>query len=471
MTAPPEQLSVLDAGFLGAEDSDPNVSLAIGAVAVLAGPMPDFATLRVTLAERVLAVPRLGQVLRTRPLGLGPPEWVDDPQLDITRHIRRAALPRPGDDAALFDWVAEVMERRLDRDHPMWECWVVDGLTCNRWAILMKIHHCVADGVAATHLLARLCDDSPEPPGPQAPRAPRSADFPQAGSLNPVDWVTGAWRTALDVTAVAGKIVHGAGEIVTGLLTPSPSSLTGRVTARRRFAGAEVALADVARVCERFDVTVNDVALGAITDSFRSMLLARGVRPTPNALPTLVPVSVRSPACAGVADNRVSVMLPHLPVDQADPVAQLRTVHERLTKAKASGQRQAGSALVAMAGAVPFALTAWAVRALSRLPQRGVALLATNVPGPRRRVTVAGRELIRLLPVPPIALRMRTAVAILSYADHLGFGIMSDYDADVDVDALAAGIEQAVARLAQIAVAPSRDTPLGTLALVPGGLV
>ncbi|UGU34093.1 wax ester/triacylglycerol synthase family O-acyltransferase [Mycolicibacterium smegmatis] len=468
MTAP-EQLSVLDAGFLEAEDSDPNVSLAIGAVAVMAGPMPDFETLKATLAERILSVPRLRQVLHTRPLDLGAPEWVDEPHLDITRHIRRAALPRPGDDAALHDWVAEVMERRLDRDHPLWQCWVADGLPANRWTILIKIHHCVADGVAAAHLLTRLCDDGPEPAVPHAtpPAAPRPSLF----SLNPVEWVTGAWRTAMDVTGIAGKVLHGAGEIVSGLLTPAPSSLTGPVTARRRFAAAEVSLADVARVCERFDVTVNDVALAAITASFRSMLIARGVAPGPNALPTLVPVSVRPPTGAGNdRANQVSVMLPNLPVDQADPVAQLQAVHTRLSKAKASGQRQAGSALVTMAAAAPFPLTAWAVRALTRLPQRGVAMLATNVPGPRRRVTILGREVIRLLPVPPIALRMRTAVAILSYADHLAFGIISDYDAEVDVDAVAAGIEQAVARLAQIAVAHIRSTPLGTLALVPGGL-
>lgn len=465
----PEQLSVLDAGFLEAEDSDPNVSLAIGAVAVMAGPMPDFDTLRATLADRILSVPRLRQVLRTRPLDLGAPDWVDDPHLDLTRHVRRAALPRPGDDAALFGWVADIMERRLDRDHPLWQCWVVDGLPCNRWAILMKIHHCVADGVAAAHLLARLCDDGPEPREPQAHRASAPGLSPTF-SLNPIDWVTGVWRTAADVAAVAGKVVNGAGEIVNGLLTPAPSSLTGPVTARRRYNAAEVSLADVARVCERFDVTVNDVALAAITDSFRSMLIARGVVPTPNALPTLVPVSVRSQSGSDVVDNRVSVMLPHLPVEQADPVAQLRTVHDRLTKAKAGGQRQAGSALVTLANAVPFPLTAWAVRALTRLPQRGVAMLATNVPGPRRRVTVLGCEVIRLLPVPPLAMRLRTAVAILSYADHLTFGVLSDYDAELDVDALAAGIERAVTRLAQISVAPIRTTPLGTLALVSGGM-
>ena len=222
------------------------------------------------------------------------------------------------------------------------------------------------------------------------------------------------------------------------------------MTTLRRYATVEVSLEDVARVCDRFEVTVNDVALAAITDSFRTMLMRRGEEPQRNSLRTLVPVSVRSNDAADKTDNRVSVMLPYLPVEKADPVAQLRTVHTRLTKAKASGQRQAGNMFVSAANAMPFAFTAWTVRALTRLPQRGVVTLATNVPGPRKRLRVMGREVIRLLPVPPIALQLRTGIAILSYADHLVFGIIGDYDAAPDVDELADGIKRAVARLTAI---------------------
>jgi diacylglycerol O-acyltransferase / wax synthase len=230
-----------------------------------------------------------------------------------------------------------------------------------------------------------------------------------------------------------------------------------------------VALEDVARVCESFDVTVNDVALAAITDSFRTMLMRRGEQPKRNSLRTLVPVSMRSNDAADKTDNRVSVMLPYLPVEKADPVQQLQAVHRRLTKAKGGGQRQAGRVFVSAANAIPFPLTAWTVRALTRLPQRGVVTLATNVPGPRRRQRIMGREVIRLLPIPPIALGLQTGIAILSYADHLSFGITADYDAAPDVDELASGIERAVAHLAAISKAPTRSTSKGTLALVHGG--
>jgi diacylglycerol O-acyltransferase / wax synthase len=469
-----EQLTMLDAGFLQAEDSDRHVSLAIGAVSVLAGPMPDFDSLATTLAERILAVPRFRQVLRTQPLDLGAPRWVDDTNLDISHHVRRAALPRPGDDAALFRWVAEVMERRLDRDRPLWECWIVDGLAHNRWAILMKVHHCIADGIAATHMLARLCDNAV---GGTFATEIRAAHEPTQGglrlpvlSLNPIDWIAGAWRTSLGVTAAAGQVVQGALELAGGLLRPAASSsLTGPVTTMRRYATVEVSLEEVTRICDRFDVTINDVALAAITDSFRTMLLRRGEQPQRNSLRTLVPVSVRPNDATDKTDNRVSVMLPYLPVEKADPIAQLRTVHARLTKAKASGQRQAGNIFVSAANAIPFPFTAWTVRALTRLPQRGIVTLATNVPGPRKRMRVLGREVIRLLPVPPLALQLRTGIAILSYADHLAFGIIGDYDAAPDVDELAVGIERAVARLTAVSAGHWRSTPVGTLALVQGG--
>jgi diacylglycerol O-acyltransferase len=392
----------------------------------------------------------------------------------VSHHVRRAALPRPGDDAALFRWIAEVMEHRLDRDRPLWECWIVDGLAHNRWAILMKVHHCIADGIAAAHMLTQLCDKAvgngavtdiravPQParPGLRLPSL----------SFNPIDWMSGAWRTSLEVTNAAGQLVQGAVEIAGGLLRPAAaSSLTGPVTKMRRYATVEVSLEEVTKICDRFEVTVNDVALAAITDGFRTMLIRRGEQPQRNSLRTLVPVSVRSRDAADKTDNRVSVMLPYLPVEKADPIAQLRTVHARLERAKASGQRQAGNVFVSAANAIPFPFTAWTVRALTRFPQRGVVTLATNVPGPRKRLRVMGREVLRLLPIAPLALQLRTGIAILSYADHLAFGIIGDYDAAPDVDELARGIERAVARLTAVSAGHWRSTPVGTLALVQGG--
>jgi diacylglycerol O-acyltransferase len=140
-------------------------------------------------------------------------------------------------------------------------------------------------------------------------------------------------------------------------------------------------------------------------------------------------------------------MLSYLPVDQDGPVKQLRLVHARLDRVKNSGEREAASAFVTLTNYLPFAATAWTVRLLTRLRQQSVVTLATNVPGPRQRLQVLGLPVVGLLPVPPIALQLRTVIGMLSYVDELVFGILADYDAVPDVDALASGIELGVARL------------------------
>jgi diacylglycerol O-acyltransferase / wax synthase len=447
-----EQLKTLDAGFLMAEDSDRNVSLAIGGIAVVEGSAPDYGEFKEILAERIRAIPRCTQMLRTQPFDVGAPQWVDDPDFDLGRHVRRVAVPRPGGDTELFGVVADVLERRLDRDRPLWECWVIEGLKGNRWAILMKIHHCVADGVSATRMLTRLCDDVDGGPPARPTRVKRAAVVhlkpvpdPTPPSTNPL---SNLWRAATNVTDAATRTVSGAAELAAGLLRPNTdSSLVGPVTAMRRYRAVRVPLADIEQVCRKFDVTVNDVALTAITAGFRSVLLHRGDEPKPDSLRTLVPVSVRSPDTLDKPGNRLSVMLPYLPVEQDDPIQQLRIVHSRMNRAKQGGQRQAGNMAVSASNYFPFMWSAWAIRLLTRLPQRGIVTLATNVPGPRRQLRMMGGRVASLLPIPPIAMRLRTGVAVLSYADELVFGITADYNSGADVDELANGIEKAVTRL------------------------
>ena len=448
-----EQLKTLDAGFLMAEDSDRNVSLAIGGIAIVDGSAPDHEQFKDTLAERIQAIPRCTQMLRTQPFDVGAPQWVDDPGFDLNRHVRRIAVPRPGEDTELFRVVADVLERRLDRDRPLWECWVIEGLKGNRWAILIKIHHCVADGISMTRILTRLCDHidgdafaRPAAAKRTAAAHPHLRPVPDPKPLsNPLD---NLWRAATSITNAATRTVSGAAEIATGLLRPAAgSSLVGPVTAMRCYRAVRVPLSEVEQVCRKFDVTVNDVALTAITEGFRSVLLHRGEEPRADSLRTLVPVSVRSPEALDRPGNRLSVMLPYLPVEQDDPIQQLRIVHSRLNRAKQGGQRQAGNMAVSMSNYVPFMFSSWVIRFLTRLPQRGIVTLATNVPGPRRQLEMMGRKVARLLPIPPIALRLRTGVAVLSYADDLVFGITADYDAGADVDELADGIKIAVARL------------------------
>jgi diacylglycerol O-acyltransferase / wax synthase len=450
-----EHLTALDASFLEAEDSDPHVNLAIAGVSIVAGPVPRQEELVAAFAERVAKVPRCTQVLHTHPLDLGSPEWVDDPRFDISHHVHRVALPEPGDDAELFEMIATVMQHRLDRERPLWECWIIEGLADNRWATMMKLHHCIADGIATTQMLAKLSDSGGGDTFAKNIRAAQEPDAPvlrlPTMVMNPLAWLGGLWHTAIAAANAAEHAAVGVAELTAALLSSPPeSSLTGPVTTMRRYTAARVRLAEMQKVSQAFDVTLNDVALAAITDSYRSLLLSRGEQPHHDSLRTLVPVSVRSMKDFHRTDNQVSAMLPLLPIDEADPVKQLELVHSRLTAAKASGQREGATAFLAAVNSVPFTLSAWTLRLLSRLPQHAVTALATNVPGSRGRQKLMGREVLEVLPVPPIALQLRTGIAMVSYADSFVFGITGDHDSAPDLDQLAAGIKQAVTRLAAI---------------------
>ncbi len=129
-----ERLTALDAGFLQAEDSDSHASLAVAVLAIMEGPAPEFAELQAAVEERSAEVPRMRQMLHSFPLDISAPQWVTARNFDIAHHVRRHAVTAPGDDAAVYRAVAEVMERRLDRSRPLWETWVFDGLGDGRWA-------------------------------------------------------------------------------------------------------------------------------------------------------------------------------------------------------------------------------------------------------------------------------------------------------------------------------------------------
>nr|WP_156770900.1 wax ester/triacylglycerol synthase domain-containing protein [Mycobacterium gordonae] len=153
-----DRLSTVEASFLEAEDADRHLSMAIGALAVIDGPGPGRDELIAALSDRLGSVPRLRQVVHQRPLQVAAPELVVDNNFDITHHVRWAVVPQPADESALFRTVTDLMERRLDRDHPLWECWVIEGLPERRWVVLLKIHHCLADEVGAIRILTSISD-------------------------------------------------------------------------------------------------------------------------------------------------------------------------------------------------------------------------------------------------------------------------------------------------------------------------
>jgi WS/DGAT/MGAT family acyltransferase len=451
-----ERLNPMDAQFVDAEDQDSHASFAIASIAVFEGPAPSYEEFLRAIEGRLPLVPLYRRKLRTVPLRLGPPVWVDDPNFDLRYHVRQTALPAPGGDAELRNLIARVMGQRLDRDYPLWEYWLVQGLSDGRWALISKVHHSMVDGISGTDLYRVIFDLSPEPAQPAAeqrhvaaePSALRlAADASRDMLMRPLRETLALTGTLSHPSAAAGQAgaaVRAVARLAGSAWPASGSSLSGPIGRQRRYAWARASLDDVKTIRQALGGTVNDVVLAAISGGFRALLLSRGERPGPHTIPSLIPVSVRAPGEESIYENRLSVIVANLPVHVADPVDRLAVVRGELAELKASNEAAAGEALVARGRFVPYPVASLAVRLAYRLPQREIVTVTTNVPGPRQPLYGLGRRLLEIIPYVPIATTLRTGVSIFTYCGQVTFGITGDYATTADIDVLARGIEDGV---------------------------
>jgi len=465
-----DRLNPLDALFVDAEDADPHTSMAIASIAVFEGPAPSHQEFLAYLAGRLPQVPRYRQKLRAVPFRLGRPVWADDPDFDLDYHVRRTALPAPGGDEELAALMARVMSQRLDRDHPLWEYWVAEGLAEDRWALISKVHHCMVDGVSGTDLYRVIFDFSPEPsPAAADSRAVSAEPSPvQLAALAALDVIALPAREALALTDAMADPAGAARQVTDtaralAKLTPAMrpatgSSLSGHIGRQRRYTWARASLDDVKAIKRKLGGTVNDVALAAISGGFRTLLLARGEEPGPHMVRSLVPVSVRAPGEEDVYNNQVSAVLADLPVHIADPVERLAAVQAELLALKTSREAEAGEALTAVGRYTPFPVASWWVRLGFALPQRDIVTVTTNVPGPQQPLYGMGRRIAEIIPYVPIATTLRTGVSIFSYCGKMTFGITGDFATSPDLDVLAHGIEDGISELLKASHRRTRPT-------------
>ena len=459
-----EVLNSLDASFIDAEDQDRNASFAIASIAVFDGPAPSYEEFLAAIRRRLPLVPIYRRKLRKVPFNLGPPVWVDDPNFDLRYHVRQTALPAPGGDQQLRRLMARVMTQRLDRDYPLWEYWLVEGLDQGRWALISKVHHCMVDGVSATDLYRVIFDASPEPPPlpdvqerpvPPEPTGLELAARAALGSTLLLLQDGGVIQRALAnpqaAVRQATQTLRGVERLAQALPPAARSSLSGPIGRQRRYMWARASLADVKMIKNILGGTVNDVFLAAISSGFRALLLARGEEPTPSMIPSLVPVSLRSEGEESIYENRVSALVANLPVDIADPVERLAAIRTQMAALKESNEAKAGEAIVSLGRYAPFALASMFVRLAFSLPQREIVTVTTNVPGPQQPLYGLGRRLVEIIPYVPIATTLRTGISIFTYCGQVTFGITSDYTTTPDIAVLAAAIEEGVAELVKAA--------------------
>lgn len=457
------QLTTLDAQFLAVESGRTfgHVgSLCVYDPSTAPGGELTMRDLCRMVSERLHLLPPFRWKLVNVPLGLDLPYWVEDPDFDLDFHIRESAIPPPGDDKKLAETVGRIFARPLDRSRPLWELYLIHGLPDGKVALLTKVHHAVVDGVSGNEIMSVLLDSSP---GGQPIDPP---DKPHRGERIPSDLemlARGAagvplqpWRAlkALPTTLPALTEVPGANAFpVVPALSKGLSKLrglagaptddaileitsaraprtpfNGRISAHRRFAFGSLSLDTVKAIKNELGITVNDVVVTLCASAVREWLLERDELPR-DPLVAMVPVSVRAPHEAQAFGNRISAMIVPIPTNVAHPRDRLRRAHELLRSAKANHAALPATLLTDATAFIPPAVAALAARTTIDLLSRTrppLNLVISNVPGPRESLYCAGAQMESMFPVSVVVDGVGLNMTVMSYRDHLDFGIVTD---------------------------------------------
>jgi diacylglycerol O-acyltransferase / wax synthase len=458
-----DRLTALDSSFLHLEDDQPS-HMHVASVTIFAGAAPSYDDFVESIDARLHLVPRYRQKLAFVPFAQGRPRWVDDPNFNLTYHVRATALPPPGDEEQLRTLAGRVFSQRLDRDKPLWEIWLVERLDDDRFAVLSKVHHSLVDGVSGADLMTVLFDvspDSPPPPGDDTAWQPRP--LPSKSQLlgeallerttEPAE-IARSMRAALrgprQFARGALEAVGGVSALARGTLRPAPPSpYNGPIGPHRRFTWVRVRLGDVKAIKNSLGGTVNDVVLATVTGALRRHLHARGVSTQDLTLRAMVPVSVRSDLEQGALGNRVAAMMAPLPVWCENPAVRLDIVQDAMRNLKSSGQAVGAEVLTRIGGFAPPTIMAQATRIGAR--QRAFNLVVTNVPGPQFPLYAQGHELLDVFPMVPLAMNQRLGIALMSYNGAINFGLIGDYDTMPDLEDFAHHLAESLEELADTA--------------------
>ena len=477
-----ERLSTLDSLFLELEDRSSHMH--VGAVAIFDGPPPPYRDLLALIEARLESVPRYRQRVQFVPFKQGRPVWVDESQFDLEYHVRHTALPSPGGDNELRKLAGRLLSQALDRDKPLWEMYLVEGLgeapgsRASRFAIVSKTHHCMLDGVSGVDLATVLMDTEPSSMPPDKPAAWTPRKAPSTPELlvasvkeqlsHPLRVAREALESNNDTRKLFGELLSGMkpllGVMSMGQAPESPLNVP--IGPHRRFEMVQLGLDEVKEVRASLGGTVNDVILATVAGALRTWLSARGGLPKAD-LRVLVPVSVRGADSHNTFGNQVSAVFCPLPVGDPNPVERLRKVREAMKGVKESGQAVGAHALSRLGDFAPPTLLAQAARlqAVTRM----FNLVVTNVPGPQFPLYLLGKRMLSCYPQVPLAARQAVGIALLSYDGRIGVGLLGDADAARDLPALASALRSSLDELRACARAAELVTDAPAAAGAPPG--
>nr|WP_275578389.1 wax ester/triacylglycerol synthase family O-acyltransferase [Yimella sp. NH-Cas1] len=461
-------MTSLDASFLYLEDA--TTPMHVGSVMVFDPPAEGFEYDNIIdlVSNRIAYVPRYRQRVRHTPGRISNPVWVDDRDFDITYHVRRSALPKPGNTAQLEEFVGRIQSRALDRDRPLWELYLVEGLERGRFAIVTKTHQALVDGVNAIDI-GQVIVDSDAGREDQIPHTWRARPEPSAIELV-ADSIFSMLRSpgrviregveVLTNVHTLGRRVAGTATDLLGVLARStamraPSSpLNAQVSGYRRYVMLESKLADYQKVRTRITadssnehVTVHDVVLAAVAGGLRAWLMSRGQAVDSGAtIRAMVPVSTHS-VDDDPDQDQVTACFIDLPVGEPNARMRLHQVAYAMQQQVDSRTAVGARSLSGLSGFAPPTLHSLGARLGGVMSRRMFNLVITNVPGPQHELYAADAEMIGSYPVIPIAKGQALAIGLTSYNGKVFFGLTADRDSMPDVEMLGQCVEEALAEL------------------------
>ena len=465
-----ERLSALDASMIFMETS--HTHMHIGEVGILeSGPLLtksggiDIERVRAHIAGGLADLPRYRQRLAFIPVE-DHPVWVDDDRFTLDYHVRHAALPRPGTMRQLKRAVGRILSQKLDLSRPLWELWCIDGVQGDRFAIVLKVHHCMVDGISAVHALSAFFSPDPNaparPPSIWRPRpAPSSLDLAMGELQRRAGVPLAVGRSVAAALAHPGQTIEairdtaeGAIEALMGKMQPASKSPLNvdEVGSHRRADWIRFDLDEAKGVKNRFGVTVNDVILATVAGGIRRYLLAHRTSLRGLDFRVVVPVNTRPPSALDQLGNRVVPTLVRLPLEIRDPRERLRVIAEATHALKTSKEIHAIELFEEISNWADAAVISELVRRVTRWWAGN--LIVTNVPGPAVPLYLLGARLLEGYPFVPMMANQAVNIAVLSYTGGIYWGLNTDWDAIPDSHELVEYMIDAFRELKEVAAAP-----------------
>jgi len=464
-----EPLSYLDASFLALETRSSHMHVA-GVALFDAAPLKgedggiDIARIRAHVASKLQYIPRYRQRLEWVPYDRRP-VWVDDEHFALEYHLRHSSLPRPGSEVQLKQLAGRIVSTPLDRNKPLWELWVIEGVEDDRFAIIAKIHHCMIDGISGVDLTTILLNVVPssdvEEPAAWVPRpAPTPTQLAVAETARLtrrfIDRLTNLSETVRDGVALTDrtkdKTTAALSSLRSGWLTTSDRTpINPDIGPNRRFDWTEIPLEEVKEIKNRLGGSVNDVVLGITAGALRRFLIAeRSYDVTDAEFRVMNPVSTRQPDQRGALGNQVAMWLVDLPIQEPDTRTRYELVKQRTSNLKKTNQAVGAATLVELSSGTPITLLSLANRVVGS-KMRPFNMTVTNIPGPQFPMYLLESEMIANYPMVPLWAQHGLGIALFSYNGQLLWGIHADYDALPDSDRFLAAIHASFRELRDVA--------------------